>query len=144
MKRNYAYFLSMLIILTWVVTTGIDFYQRYWPIKIIEHHFDVAPILNPGKKVKRGGYLEFEYKFSKYKDLAAIVSRSFVNDRIVHLTCDVGALEPGLNQKKVHRIYVPQNMFPGRYKLVTHLNYKINDNRQENVSYETEWFEVTE
>lgn len=136
--------MSLIIISSWLVVAGEYLYQNYWPIKIIEHNFDVAKVLNPDHKVKRGDWLEFEYKYSKYRDVAAVVSRSFVNDRIVHLTCDVGALEPGLDQTKIHRIYVPNNMWPGRYKLVTHLAYHINDYRTVNVSYETEWFEVLE
>ena len=122
----------------------IYLYQQYWPITIIEHHFTEAKVLNQGHQVKRGDFLEVEYHYSKYHNIAGVISRMLVNDRIVHLTCDSASLPIGEDQKKILRIYIPTNIFPGRYKLVTHITYPLNGDRKEYYSWVSEWFEVTE
>jgi hypothetical protein len=137
--------MSLAVIVLWTIIGLNELYQRYWPIKIIEHHFTEAMVLNPDKRVKKGGWVDFEYKYSKFKEISGTISRMLVNDRIVPLTStECAVLPPGINQSKILSVYIPENMFPGRYYLVTSIKYPIGDNRIETVTYKTEWFEVVE
>lgn len=142
--RNMVLFsCAMAVIILWTII-GINYlYVQYRPLKIIEHHFTEAEVLNKNKEVKRGEFLLINYKFSKYMDIAGVISRMLVNDRGVPLTnSECALLQVGKNQTKVLRVFIPENMFPGKYYLVTSIRYPITSDRAETVSYRTEWFEV--
>lgn len=102
-------------------------------------------ILNENKKVKRGETLHIKIKFNKKYDLPAYhIIRQLVNDRYVTLVCnDSGTLSPG-NQIKTFSIFIPYNIWPGKYRLVNTFVYHPNPFRTINEGWSSEWFEVIE
>lgn len=143
-KEQIPFYLAIFVIIGWSAAICHYAYTMIFPTKVIDYHFTQAQVMNQDKRVKRGEFLEFEFLYSKYVDCQGIISRSLVNDRIVHLTEEKGATPPGLNQRKMISVYIPTNIFPGRYRMVTNVRFPVRSNRDISTKYETEWFEVVE
>jgi hypothetical protein len=100
-------------------------------------------VLNENKTVKRGDVLHVKIKFNKKYDLTAYnVVRQLVNDRYITLVCnDAGTLPMG-EQEKIFSIFIPLNIFPGKYKLINNFVYHPNIFRTVPETWISEWFEV--
>jgi hypothetical protein len=139
------YYVSIFVLLGWLGFLGQIAWWMYYPVNVVDFFNEPCPILNPDGKVKRGEYLEFSVEYKKFINYPAQVSRSLVNDRVVTLTCETGSLKPNNGKHKTNiRVFIPLNVFPGKYKLITTMTYQVNPLRHIIESYETDWFEVIE
>jgi len=100
-------------------------------------------VLNEDKKVKKGNFLHVQIEYNKKINIpTSKITRELMNDRYVTLvTHDTSFFPPGC-QKKTLLIYIPENMWPGTYRLSNTFQYHPNPIRTINVKWESEWFEV--
>jgi hypothetical protein len=143
--QKFAYYFGVVILFGWLIFLGQIVWWTYFPINVVDFFNEPCPILNPDSRVRKGEFLEFVVEYQKFMNYPALVSRSLVNDRVVTLTCETGALKPNNGRHRtIIRVFIPLNVFPGKYKLVTIMNYQVNPLRNILESYETDWFEVVE
>jgi hypothetical protein len=143
--QKIFYYASLVVLIGWLGFLGQIVWWLYYPVNIVDFYNEPCPILNDGGKVKRGEYLEYMVTYKKFVNIPAQVSRSLINDRVVALTCETGALKPNSGKHNtIIRVFIPFNVFPGKYKLVTNMTYHVNPLRSIIESYETDWFEVIE
>jgi hypothetical protein len=135
---------SAVVLASWLIFLGQIFWWIYYPVNVVDFYNEPCPILNTDGKVKRGEYVEFLVDYRKFLNLPAQISRSLVNDRVITLTCESGSQRQGNRKETVVRVFVPKNVWLGKYKLITTMTYKPNPLREVQESYETDWFEVVE
>jgi hypothetical protein len=100
-------------------------------------------VLNDNKQVKRGESVHILLSFNKKYDLVAYnVVRELVNDRFITLVCnDKGTLNVG-KQDKTFTIFIPYNVWPGKYRLINNFVYRPNPFREIQEKWVSDWFEV--
>jgi hypothetical protein len=93
--------------------------------------------------VKRGEYLNVKINYTKYINLVASDTIiELVNDRYITLVTKEQANLPCGNHEKTLSIYIPQNIWPGRYHLSMTRIYKPNPIRTIIIKIESNQFEV--
>lgn len=136
---------SMVVLFVWAGFLLQVAYWLHYPVNVVDFYNIPAKVLNEKKTVARGEFLEYEVEFQKFENIPAHrITRSLLNDRIVTLTyCESGSL-PSSNkrQKTIVRVFIPKNVWPGKYYLKTDMCYSVNPLRDFHETYETEWFTV--
>jgi hypothetical protein len=141
--------------LAWMSIMGMGvlvcfvFYWSLYPYKIIEVK-EPAKIVGPKMimmngsatpAVKRGEILTYKMEYTKFMPITAKVRRQLVNDRSICLMEGAGQAKMGRNSVLID-VFIPLNIFPGRYKLQTFYEYEVNPIRTIKYEYDTEWFEI--
>jgi hypothetical protein len=132
--------------LAWFSIMGMGFMVltvAYWSLKnynVIEVQ-QPAQILNKDKIVRRGEIVSYKMIYQKHVNITARVRRQLENDRSICLMEGAGQAKMGMNNTTID-VFVPLNIFPGRYRLHTFYEYEVNPIRTIKYDYYTEWFEV--
>jgi len=151
MNRKLNYF-SYFVLCSWLIFLGQICWWFYYPYDIIEftNHcctedgsYYQGIVLNEGRKVRRGEMLTIKLEFIKNYDLPArYVTRTLANDRYITLVNNAGGTLQKGKHTKTFNIFIPLNIWPGRYRLENTFSYNPNPFRTINEKWVSEWFEV--
>ena len=142
MKRFVRFaFIGMLLINALVVATGL--YMAFWPMKSIVVDGD-DKILNPNKQVRPGEVLVYSFKYCKYTDKQAAISRTLVGETTTSYPAlpSTNRVPPGCGTAVSQNLIVPEAVQPGFYTLRLSATYQLNPLRAPTINHQSERFEV--
>jgi hypothetical protein len=130
--------ISLLMLGVMSITLLLVAYWMFWPIEILR--ITRTEVLT--SVVKRGEYLRYLVTYTKICDIQGEVHRSLVNDRTVSLVVgDSSRKKLGSCLDEID-VFIPTNMWSGKYKLRVDVIYEVNPLRSVRVTYYTDWFEI--
>lgn len=135
-KRHvFSMFLVMLMFSTFLMAMVALVY----PYRTFELQTDKLEVVN--KEVMPGEKLYYKSYFCKYTNKPAIVSRTLVNDYLIHYSTFYSNYPEGCHNITIG-IDIPTSASPGDYFVRVVLEYKVNPLRHIQVTLESEPFVI--
>jgi hypothetical protein len=137
-------------VIIWIVlltSLFISFNIAYWVYptwEVIKMRCPIV-IMNPNKKVKRGGFLIYKLTYDKYIDINADLKKVLVKDNVRIPLIDSGVSLPiGKDKSVIIPIFIPdyEAIKPGKYKLHIDATYYPNPLKKKSYKYESEEFTI--
>lgn len=131
----------LLFILFWVIIVIIcSTYVYVAPVQVLSIYNAPLPLVKT--KIKPGDTLEYLIDYCKHLSISGTVKRSLINTTLVQYSETEAAAPPGC--KKGIRVGIPLPLYltPGKYKLVTRIDYKTSILHTETYIFETQEFEI--
>ena len=139
-KHDTPTIVSYIILLSGFVFMVYLFIMLTYPFKVTDYYTNRLPVIS--KTVKQGEAIGIVFRYKKYVDLPARVTRMLKNDAVVLLPDMMAVRNRGDYSFISYTTKIPTHTPPGKYTLVFGFHYQISPIRTIIKTKETEEFIV--